>query len=77
VNLPLIVAGSLGLMAAAIHGTAGEILVVRKLTRETLPTSRFGGTGMTMAMIHVTWHIATVAFLVTGVALPTGNDPPP
>jgi hypothetical protein len=69
VNVPLIAAGSLALLAAAIHGVAGEVLVVRKLSPGTLPSTRFGGSGMTKTMIHVTWHIATIAFLTVGSAL--------
>jgi hypothetical protein len=69
VNVPLIVAGALATLAAAVHGVGGEVLVVRKLSPGTLPSSRFGGPGMTKAMIHVTWHITTVAFLTVGVAL--------
>jgi hypothetical protein len=69
VNGPLIAAGSLAVLAAAIHGGAGEVLVMRKLSRETLPSSPFGGPGMTRAMIHVTWHLTTIAFLTVGVAL--------
>lgn len=65
----LIAAGSIALLAAAIHGGAGELLVVRKLSLETLPRTRFGGPRMTRAMIHVTWHITTVAFLAVGCAL--------
>jgi hypothetical protein len=68
-NAPLVAAGSLAVVAAAIHGTAGELLVVRKLTRDTLPTTPLGGRRMTRAMIHVTWHITTAAFLAVGVAL--------
>jgi hypothetical protein len=68
-NAPLIVAGCLGLLAAAIHGGAGERLVVRELSPETLPRTRFGGSRMTMAMIHVTWHVTTVAFLAVGCGL--------
>jgi hypothetical protein len=68
-SVPLIVAGSLATLAAGIHGIAGELLVVRKLSLDTLPSTRFGGRRMTMAMIHVTWHITTVAFLAVGVAL--------
>ena len=68
-NVPLIVAGSLATIAAAIHGAAGEVLVVRKLTPGTLPPSHFGGPRMTRTMIHVTWHITTVAFLSVGCAL--------
>jgi hypothetical protein len=69
VNIPLMLAGSLALLAAAIHGIVGEVAVVRRLGGQKLPPSRFGGPRMTMAMIHVTWHIATAAFLAVGVAL--------
>jgi hypothetical protein len=67
-NAPLIVAGSLAVLGAAVHGLGGEMLVVRKLSPEMLPSSRFGGPRMTMAMIHVTWHMTTIAFLTVGVA---------
>lgn len=69
VNVPLIVAGSLAVLAAAVHGVGGEVLVVRKLSPGTLPSSRFGGPGMTKTMIHVTWHMTTIAFLTVGCAL--------
>ena len=69
VNVALIVAGSLGIFAAAVHGAAGEVLVVRKLTPEMLPRTRFGGPRMTRTMIHVTWHLTTVAFFSVGCAL--------
>jgi hypothetical protein len=65
----LIAAGSLALLGAAIHGGAGEVLVVRKLSPDALPPSPFGGPRMTKAMIHVTWHMTTSAFVVVGVAL--------
>ena len=65
----LIAAGCLGIIAAAVHGAGGEILVVRKLSPGVLPASRFGGPRMTRAMIHVTWHITTIAFLTVGAAL--------
>jgi hypothetical protein len=68
VNVPLIVAGSLGILGAAIHGVGGEV-VVRKLSLGTLPPTRFGGPRTTKTMIHVTWHITTVAFLTVGCAL--------
>jgi hypothetical protein len=69
VNVPLIVAGSLAILGAAIHGVGGEVLVVRKLSPGMLPSSPFGGPGMTRAMIHVTWHMTTIAFLTVGSAL--------
>jgi hypothetical protein len=69
VNVPLIVAGSIGILGAAIHGAGGEVLVVRKLSLEVLPSSPFGGPKMTKAMIHVSWHLVTIAFLTVGIAL--------
>jgi hypothetical protein len=69
VNAPLIVAGALAVLGAAVHGAGGEVLVVRKLSLDVLPSSRFGGPRMTMAMLHVTWHLTTLAFLTVGVAL--------
>jgi hypothetical protein len=69
VNLPLIVAGSLAIVATTIHGAVGELLVIRSLSPETLPSTRFGGPRMTKTMIHVTWHLTTVAFLTVAAAL--------
>jgi hypothetical protein len=69
VNAPLIVAGSLALVGTAVHGLGGELLVVRKLSPGTLPSSRFGDPGMTRTMIHVTWHMTTIAFFTVGSAL--------
>jgi hypothetical protein len=46
----------------------GEILV-RKLSPGTLPSTRFGGPRMTQNMIHVTWHMTTIAYLTVGSAL--------
>ena len=68
-NVPLIVAGSLALLAAAVHGLGGEMLVVRKLSLDVLPPTRLGGRGMTMRMIRVAWHMTTIAFVTVGVAL--------
>ena len=68
-SVPLIAAGSLALLGAAIHGVGGEVWVVRKLSRDTLPPTRFGGPRMTKAMIHASWHMVTVGFLTVGGAL--------
>ena len=68
-NAALIVAGSLAILGAAVHGVGGEVLVVRRLSPEVLPSSRFGGPRATKTMIHVTWHTTTIAFLTVGVAL--------
>jgi hypothetical protein len=69
VNVPLILAGSLAILGAAIHGVGGEVFVVRKLSPGTLPSSRFGGPRTTQNMIHVTWHMTTIAYLTVGSAL--------
>jgi hypothetical protein len=69
VNVPLVVAGSVSILGAAIHGVGGEVLVVRKLSPGTLPASPFGGPRMTKTMIHATWHMTTIAFLTVGSAL--------
>jgi len=69
VNVPLVVAGSLAILGAAIHGVGGEVLVVRKLSPQMLPSSPFGGPRATKTMIHVTWHMTTIAFLSVGAAL--------
>jgi hypothetical protein len=68
-NAPLIVAGSLAILGATIHGVGGEVLVVRKLSPAMLPPSRFGGPRSTQAMIHTTWHMTTIAYLTVGSAL--------
>ena len=68
-NVPLIAAGSLGILGAAVHGVAGEVLVVRKLAPAMLPPSRFGGPKLTKTMIHATWHMTTIAFFTVGSAL--------
>lgn len=68
-NVPLIVAGSLAILGAVVHGVGGEVLVVRKLSPGMLPSTRFGGPRTTKSMIHVTWHMTTIVFLTVGSAL--------
>jgi hypothetical protein len=68
-NLPFLVAGASALAGAAIHGAAGERLVLRKLFSGPLPSTPFGGHAATKAMIRATWHIVTLTFLVFGSAL--------
>jgi hypothetical protein len=69
VDVPLILAGALAVVGAAVHGVGGEVLVVRRLSPESLPSSRLGGPRTTQTMIHVTWHMTTVAFVTVGCAL--------
>ena len=68
-NVPFALAGVLALVGAAVHGVAGEKLVVAKLGAEVLPSSPFGGPSFTKVMIRATWHITTIAFVVMGGAL--------
>lgn len=68
-DVPLIVAGVLALVGAGVHGLGGQLLVVSKLSPDTLPPSRFGGPRTTKAMIDASWHMTTVAFLTVGVSL--------
>ena len=68
-NIALIVAGSLAILGATLHGAGGEMLVVRKLSPQMLPASPFGGPRMTKTMIQASWHMTTIAFLTVGVAL--------
>ena len=68
-NVPLIAAGSLAILGAAVHGVGGEVLVVRNLSTAMLPSSRFGGPRATKTMIHAAWHMTTVGFLTVGSAL--------
>lgn len=68
-NPPLILAGCLALLGAAIHGAGGEAFVMRVLPPEMLPPTRLGGPQTTRVMLHITWHLTTVAFAGVGVAL--------
>ncbi len=68
-NAPLIAAGLLALIGAAIHGVGGERLVVQKIAPTTLPATRFGGPAMTKTMIHAAWHMTTIAFMTVGLDL--------
>ena len=69
VNVALILAGLLAILGAAIHGVGGEVLVMKALSPGTLPPTRLGGPGMTRNMIHITWHMTTIALLTLGAAL--------
>ena len=68
-NLPFLVAGASALAGAAVHGGAGERLVLRKLFAGPLPSTPFGGHAATKAMIRATWHMTTIAFLTVGPVL--------
>lgn len=68
-NVAYMVAASLSLLAAAVHGFVGERLVVQRLNVGSLPRTPFGGPGGSMVMIRVSWHIVTLTFAAMGGAL--------
>jgi len=72
VNIALLVAGILSFVAAAIHGIAGEVLLVRRLDVGTLPSTPFGGPAGSKLLIRVSWHLVTTTFVVLGAALVAG-----
>jgi hypothetical protein len=65
----LVIAGSLTLLAAAVHGIVGHRLVVRTLTVDRLARTSFGSAAMTRVMLVVSWHLTTVGFLAAGCSL--------
>ena len=68
-NVPLVVAGCRGILGAASLGIAGEVRVLRRLSLDGLPPTTFGGPRTTKLMIHVTWHLTTIAFLTVAISL--------
>jgi hypothetical protein len=69
-NVPLVIGAALAFLAAGIHGVAGETLLVRKLSPETLPATPFGGSGMmSKSMLRASWHLATIGMLAVATAL--------
>jgi hypothetical protein len=68
VNIPLLLAGVMSFVAAAIHGI-GDVLIVRRLDVGSLPSTRFGGPAASKHMIRVTWHLLTATFMVLGTAM--------
>jgi len=67
-NIPLALAGVLALAGAAVHGIVGGRLV-RRIDPKLLPPSPIGGPGSTFTLIEVSWHLVTLTFLLSGVAL--------
>ena len=68
-NVALLLAGVLSFVAAAIHGIAGDVLVVRRLEVGTLPSTPFGGPAASKLMIRVSWHLVTTTFAILGAGL--------
>jgi hypothetical protein len=65
----ILIAGSLTLLAAAVHGIGGHLLVMRTLTVDRLAPTPFGTPAMTRAMLGVSWHLTTVGFLAAGCSM--------
>ena len=62
-------AGSLTLLAAAVHGIGGHLMVVRGVTVDRLPPTPFGPAALTRTMLVVSWHLTTVGFLAAGCSM--------
>ncbi len=74
-NIQLVVAGILSLVAATIHGGVGDA-IVRRIDPSALPSNPFGDPDVTFLLIRVTWHLVTGTFGVIAIALiATGLDP--
>ena len=68
-NLALLVAGGLGLVAAAVHGVAGELLVVRKLDAGSVLD------GDTASAVAVVAAAAFTGFAMVAVGLGAAKQP--
>ena len=68
-NWPLAIAGVMSLGAAAFHGIAGDLLLLRPLRREALPSSFLGGPESSRRMMRASWHLVTLTFAASGLAL--------
>ena len=67
-DLPLIIAGSIAVVSAALHVAGGEALM-RRVSPEVLPRQGPGGQRQTKMEIHINWQLVTITFLVLGVGL--------
>jgi hypothetical protein len=68
VDVPLIIAGSIAVVSAAIHAVGGEALM-RRVSPEMLPPEGPGGRRQTKMEIHINWQWASTTFLAVGVGL--------
>jgi hypothetical protein len=67
-DVPLIIAGSVAVVSAAIHGVGGEA-VMKRVSPAMLPPEGPGGRRQTKMEIHINWQWASITFLVLGVGL--------
>ncbi len=74
------IAGLICVAMALGHTTIGFVWVLPSLTEERLPSTPFGPSSMTVAMVHVTWYVVTVFALALGgllITLAWAADPDP
>ncbi len=68
-NFELGIAGLICAVLAIGHTTVGAVWVLPNLTKERLPSTPFGPSSMTVAMVRVTWYIVTIFVLALGALL--------
>jgi hypothetical protein len=68
-DVALGIAGVICVAMAFGHNAIGVIWVLPGLTEERLPSTPFGRSSMTVAMIRVTWYIVTIFVLAIGTLL--------
>lgn len=56
----LVVASVSCLVLGVLHGIIGVTGVLPSLTKNRLPSTRFGPAALTVGMTHFTWHMVTV-----------------
>ena len=67
----LAIAGLISVALALGHTTVGVVWVLPHLTEERLPSTPFGSSSMTLAMVRVMWFIVTIFALASGGLLIT------
>jgi hypothetical protein len=65
-DIGLAIAGIISVALALGHTTVGVVWVLPHLTEERLPSTPFGSSSMTVAMVRVTWFIVTIFALASG-----------
>lgn len=68
-DIALLAAGLICIAMAFGHQTIGVMWVLPSLTEERVPATPFGPSGMTVAMLRVTWYIVTIFVGAVGVLL--------
>ena len=79
-DVGLLIAGLISVALAFGHTTVGVVWVLPHLTEGGMPSTPFGPSSMSVAMVRVTWFIVTIFALASGgllihLALDTTADP--